>query len=487
MKGIETCFTPRRFPVRMLQFGTGGFLRAFIDEMIDRANEKGLMDCGIALLKSTRSGNLDAYKKQNGLYTVSLRGSVGGKPSVENRVITAVQAAYDSEADYDAYMALADSPEMKFIVSNTTEAGIVFDASEVSDARPPRTYPGKLAQFLFRRYRVFEGDPEKGLIIIPTELIERNGEVLKEAVLSLSEVWKVEEGFAKWLNTSCVFCSTLVDRIVTGAPKDEKEALFEEFGYRDDLLDFAEPFGLLVIESERDISAELPLKEAGCPVLFTADQRPYRERKVRILNGAHTSTVPLAFLCGKAIVREAMQDTLLRSFMERVVLDEIVPTVPLPKEDAEAFAYSVFERFENPFVDHALLSILLNSVSKWKARVLPSFRDRVKADGVLPPFMTFSFAALLAFYSDGTEKDGNWVGCRNGVEYPIMDDSAVIAFFKENSCKPAEELVSLAAARTDFWGEDLSVYPGFVKTAGGFLESIRTRGAEEAARELLLK
>lgn len=485
MKTISEQFSPVKRPVRMVQFGEGNFLRAFVDYMIDAANETGKMDCGVAIIKPIAAGNLEAFRRQNNLYTVSLRGSENGVPTVENRVVTSVQGVYDCYTEYESYIKLAELDTLEFVVSNTTEAGIVLDETDSLEACPPNTYPGKLTQFLWRRYQFFNGDPDKGLIIIPVELIERNGEKLKECVLRLAEIWKLEEGFAAWIKSACVFCSTLVDRIVTGYPKGNAEALWEELGYRDDLVDTAEPFGFWVIESERDISARLPLDKAGQPVLFTDNQRPYRERKVRILNGAHTSTVPAAFLMGKTIVREAMHDPLIRSFMTKVVFDEIVPTVPLPKEEAEAFAKKVFERFENPFVDHALLSITLNSVSKWKARILPSFRDSYRENGKIPALLTFSFAALLAFYSGGELRNGKWMGQHDGEWYEILDDQPVLEFFRENADVSAEELTTLAAARTDFWGEDLSGYPEFAAKAGSHLQMIREQGMEAAMKAVL--
>lgn len=485
MKLIQEQFHSQKHPIKMIQFGEGNFLRAFVDYMIDCANETGQLDCGIAVIKPIPAGNLDVFHRQNNLYTVSLRGNKNGVASVENRVITSIQCVYDCYGDYDAYLKLAELETLEFVVSNTTEAGIVLDESDSLDAYPPNTYPGKLTQFLWHRYQTFQDDLSKGLVILPVELIERNGEKLKECVLRLAEVWALSERFTEWVKASCVFCSTLVDRIVTGYPKKNVEALWEELGYRDDLVDTAEPFGLWVIESERDISARFPLDKAGQPVLFTDDQRPYRERKVRILNGAHTSTVPAAFLAGKNIVREAMQDSLIRTFMERVVFDEIVPTVPLPRNEAETFAKGVFERFENPFVDHALLSITLNSVSKWKARIFPSFRDSYRANKKLPPLLTFSFAALLAFYSSGTSKDGKWMGQRNGEWYQISDDESVLNFFRDNSEKSAMDLVSLAAPRTDFWGEDLTCFPGFTLKAGAYLKKIREQGIKAAMNAVL--
>lgn len=484
MKQITDCFHRKERPVRLIQFGEGAFLRAFVDDMIDRANEKGLMDCGVAVIKP-RPGELDAFKRQDNLYTVSLRGKQNGKASVENRVVTCIQQAIDCYAEYDAFMALAGLDTLQMVVSNTTEAGIVFDETERFEDTPPNTYPGKLTKFLYERYRTFSGAEQKGLFIIPVELIERNGEKLKACVLDFARLWKLGADFERWVENANTFCSTLVDRIVTGYPQKDAEAICAELGYEDVLLDAAEPFALWVIESGRDLSGILPLDKAGLPVLFTGNQRPYRERKVRILNGAHTSSVLAAYLAGKEIVRGAMEDPLIRAFMERAVLDEIVPTVPQLREEAAAFAEQVFERFENPFVDHAILSIALNSVSKWRARVLPSLRDSLAANGCLPQLLTFSLAALLAFYTSQRLENGALIGMREGERYEIHDDLPVLECFAANSGKPSGEFVPAILSRTDFWGEDLTTLPGFTDAVAGYLEDMRQNGMRAALEHVL--
>ena len=290
----------------------------------------------------------------------------------------------------------------------------------------------------------------------------------------LAEIWGLPSGFITWLGDACIFCSTLVDRIVTGYPASEAENLWQKLGYRDELLDVGEPFGLWVIESDRDVSRELPFAEAGLPVIFTNDQKPYRERKVRILNGAHTSSVLAGWLYGKTIVRDMMTDPVTGDFLKQTVREEIAPFVPLDPKEVEAFADSVFERFENPFIDHSLLSISLNSVSKWKTRVLPSFRDYTARYGRLPKRLTFSFAALLAFYtSSDLREDGLHAVRADGTAYTVRDDRAVLTFFAENSVRPAAEFVDAAASRADFWGEDLRRYEGFAESVIKDLTAIR--------------
>ena len=459
------------YPIKVVQFGEGNFLRAFVDYMIDIANENGAFDGDIAIVKPISFGSLDAFKEQDDLYTVVLRGKQNGEVINKSRIITSVAKALDCKDDYDEYMALARIDTLRFVVSNTTEAGIVLDESDSFEGLP-RTYPGKLTKFLFERYTAFSGDKDKGLIILPVELIENNGGKLKECVLSLAKIWDLPDGFISWVNESNVFCSTLVDRIVTGYPRGYADKVCEQLGYEDKLVDIGEPFALWVIESEKDISGELPLDKIGLPVVFTDNQKPYRERKVRVLNGAHTSSVLAGYLYGLDIVRDCMADAVMGKFIRRVVNDEIVPQVNLPIDEVKAFAESVFERFENPFIDHALLSISLNSVSKWKARVLPSFKDYYKNNGKLPRLITFSFAALLGFYSSNDlREDGLYVKRANGDEYTVHDDRAVLEFFAQNAGK--DGFVEKACKNADFWGEDMTQYNGFCSTVAYWYGKIR--------------
>ncbi len=460
-------------PVRVVQFGEGNFLRAFVDYMVDILNEKTDFNGSVAIVKPISHGSLTAFEAQNCLYTVILRGQKGGEVVNTHRLITSVDRAVDGADTWVHLAELAACPTVRFVVSNTTEAGIVLDETDTM-AGVPATYPGKLTKFLWERYQAFGGSPESGVIILPVELIEDNGGKLSACVHRLAEVWDLPDGFTAWLDRHCVFCSTLVDRIVTGYPAAEAEALWEALGYEDKLLDVGEPFGLWVIESTADIRAELPFEAAGLPVVFTTDQRPYRDRKVRILNGAHTSSVLAGWLYGHRIVRDMMKDPVMGKFVREAVTEEIAPLVPLDRADVEAFAAAVFERFENPFIDHELLAISLNSVSKWKARVLPSLRDHYAVHGTLPPRLTFSFAALLAFYTaSDLREDGLYALRADGTPYVIRDDRAVLEFFAENSSLPACDFVDAAASRADFWGEDLRRYEGFTQAVVTHLNAIR--------------
>lgn len=463
-------------PVKVLQFGEGNFLRAFVDYMIDIANEQGKFDGDIVLVKPIEFGSLERFHKQESQYTVQLRGIVDGEPKKVSRIVTSVTDVVDAYGEYEKYAAYAKLDSLRFIVSNTTEAGIVYDDTDRIELNPPKTYPGKLTKFLYERYRHFQGDNGKGLVMLPVELIDDNGIRLKECVQKLAALWKLEEGFTKWLEDACVFTSTLVDRIVTGYPKDEAEALCEEFGYQDDLIVTGEPFALWVIESAKDISSELPLPDAGLPVIFTDNQKPYKQRKVRILNGAHTSFVLASYLCGHDIVLESMQDELILSFMKKTIFEEVIPTLTLPKEELEEFAQAVITRFHNPYVKHSLLAISLNSVSKWRARCMPSFLGYIEQTGKLPEHLTFSLAALLAFYTGSEIRDKALIGHRDGAEYQILDDAAVLEFFAENSGKETEAYVHAVLSQEDFWGQDLSALDGVEKSVAAYLEDIRMLG-----------
>ncbi len=471
-------------PVRVLQFGEGNFLRAFVDYMIDIANEQGKFDGDIVLVKPIEFGSLDRFRAQESQYTVQLRGIADGEAKRINRVITSVTDVVDAYGEYERYAAYAKLDTLRFIVSNTTEAGIVYDDTDRLEMTPPKSYPGKLTKFLYERYRHFDGADDKGLVMLPVELIDDNGIRLKECVLKLAALWGLEDAFAAWLNDACVFTSTLVDRIVTGYPRDEAEELCREFGYQDDLIVTGEPFALWVIESEKDISAEFPLPDAGLPVIFTDNQKPYKQRKVRILNGAHTSFVLASYLCGNDIVLESMNDALILDFIKKTVFDEVIPTLTLPKQELIDFAEAVLMRFNNPYVKHALLSISLNSVSKWRARCMPSFLSYIEKEGRLPKHLTFSLAALLAFYTGSEIRDAALIGRRGDEEYRIMDDAAVLEFFAENSAKDAGEYAGLALANEDFWGQDLTALAGVREAVASYVSDIRALGMRGAMEKI---
>lgn len=463
-------------PIRVLQFGEGNFLRGFVDYMIDIANEKGIFDGDIVLVKPIAPGTLDRFRTQESQYTVSLRGMVNGEPAVINRIITSVTDTVAAHEEYDRYSEYAKLETLRYIVSNTTEAGIVYDENDKLEMTPPVSFPGKLAKLLYERYQYFHGAQDKGLVMLPVELIDDNGRHLKECVLKQAKHWGLEKSFQTWINEACIFCNTLVDRIITGYPGKEAKTLWEEWGYRDELIVTGEPFALWVIESDKEIKEEFPLDQAGLPVIFTEDQKPYKQRKVRILNGAHTSFVPASYLAGNDTVLESMKDELIFHFMYQTVFDEIIPTLTLPEKELTDFADAVIARFHNPYIEHALLSISLNSVSKWRTRCLPSLSGYVKSKGELPEHLTFSLAALLAFYQGKEIREQALIGDRDGEEYHIMDDQAVLDFFMENSSKPSIELTRMFLEKEEYFGEDLTKIAGLPEAVSCYLDEIKENG-----------
>lgn len=471
-------------PIKILQFGEGNFLRAFVDYMIDVANEEKVFDGNIAIIKPIAFGNLEAFHRQEYQYTLSLRGKENGETKIINRVITSIADAVACIDEYERYASYGELDTLRFIVSNTTESGIVFDDTDCFDLKPPITYPGKLTKLLFERYTYFKGDKEKGLIIIPCELIEKNGTTLKQCILQYAKLWNLKEGFKDWINEACIFCNTLVDRIVTGYPKEEAKNIWKELGYQDDLLDTCEIFGLWVIESDKDISKELPLDKANLPVIFTDNQQPFRERKVSILNGAHTSFALASFLAGNDYILESMEDKDIRGFLTTTIFDEIIPTLSLPKEELVSFANSVLVRFENPYIKHALLSISLNSVSKWKTRCLPSFKGYVKRFGKLPVHLSFSIAALMRFYEGDELSKDSLIGHREGQTYNIMDDSYVLEFFAAVTKYSTKEFVQAFLSEEKFFGEDMTKYEGLVDLVCVYLEDIKQYGMRESIRRI---
>ena len=483
----ELCRRKER-PVRVMQYGDGNFLRAFVDYGIDVANEENGFDSNVAIIIPTKphAGNerrKRLFAGQDNYFTVCLRGKKAGKPYKENRVVSCISEVLSCYTEHEAYIALAENPDLELIVSNTTEAGIVYEPSDKLEDKPAEHFPAKLAQFLYHRFRHFEGDMDKGLVMLPAELIDHNGEQLLSCVLKYIELWQLDPSFREWVQEACIFANTMVDRIVPGYPKEEASAITEELGYEDQLLDQAEPFGLWVIGTE-SLKERLPLNSDKLDVVFTDRIEAYKERKVRILNGAHTSMVLGAYLAGLDYVGQAMADEDVRRQLEQSVFGELVPTVHLPREEAEAFARAVFERFENPFVKHALLSISLNSISKWRARVLPSIKDTLAEGGTLPPWLTYSLAALLAFYRTEEKGEGFLIGKRGQETYEIRDDADKLDFIAAHAGERAEAYARAVMEQADWWGEDLTKLPGFFEAVLHNLQRIEAAGARQHIREL---
>jgi tagaturonate reductase len=471
-------------PIKVVQFGEGNFLRAFVDYMIDIANEQGTFEGNIVLIKPIDFGNLDMFHEQNCKYTVSLRGMVDGEAKVLDRQVSSVCDAVDAYKEYEKYMELAEIPSLRFVVSNTTEAGIVYDDTDLFTLNPPKTFPGKLTKFLYHRYETFKGDKEKGLCMLPVELIDDNGIMLKKCVMQLIDLWKLGDDFRNWVEEACVFTSTLVDRIVTGYPRGNEQEEWEKLGYIDHLMVTGEPFALWVIESPKDaaidLNKEFALPAAGLPVIFTDNQKPYKQRKVRILNGAHTSFVLASYLAGNDTVKESMDDPEVFQFMKTTIFDEVIPTLTLPKEELVDFANAVITRFRNPYVKHALLSISLNSVSKWRARCLPSLLGYVENTGELPKHLVFSLAALMAFYTGDEIRGKALIGHRDEQEYEILDDMEVLSFFQAYSGKETGEWTRRFLGSELFFGQDLNQVKGLTDAVVSYLNEIQTNGMRAA-------
>ena len=470
-------------PERVLQFGEGNFLRAFVDYWFDLMNEKAGFCGKVVAAQPIAPGLAPMINEQEGLYTLFLRGMENGRKVSRKRVISSISRCLNPYEDYGALLECAKNPDLRFLVSNTTEAGIVYDPSCGADDTPPSSFPGKLTAFLHERFRL--GLP--GFIILSCELIDHNGDELKKCVHRYVDQWQLGESFRAWVDAENIFCSTLVDRIVPGYPRAEAAQLCGELGYQDNLLDTGEVFGFWVIEGPQSIKKELPFEAAGLPILVVDDVTPYKQRKVRILNGAHTSFIMAAYLSGQNIVRDCMQDETIRGFMNRTIYDEIIPTLDLPRQELEDFAAQVSERFANPYIDHQLLSIALNSTSKWKARCMPSLLEYAKRhDGALAKCLTFSFAAYLCFYRGGQERgDSCLIGRRGADTYEIRDDQWALDFFYEHRTDDDAALAHAVIANERMWGRELAELPGFEAAVAADLSLIREKGMYEAMKAVM--
>ena len=482
-KAGYTGYLLKNAPERVLQFGEGNFLRAFTDYWFDMANEKAGWNGKCVLVQPIAQGLTQLINRQEGLYTLYLRGRQNGEKVDAKRVISSVSRCLNpyEKQDYDAMMDVAAGEALEYIVSNTTEAGIVYDPSCRLEDCPPASFPAKLTQVLLHRWRA--GRP--GVVVLSCELIDNNGKELLRCVNQYIKQWGLKEGFARWVNGDCTFCSTLVDRIVPGRIRDAAEAarLEEENGYRDALIDVGEVFGVWNIEGPECLAEKLPFRAAGlnCPVV--PDVTPYKKRKVRILNGAHTGFVLGAYLAGYDIVRDCMQDDVILGFMNRMLHEEVIPTLPLDRQDLEAFAAAVQDRFNNPFINHELMSITLNSTSKWRARNMPSLLEYAQTAGKLPPCLAMSFAAYIAFYSSDIQAlTEQGLVCRRpkGNEYTVSDDRWVLEFYYSRRGVSDETLVHDVMTNEKMWGQDLTLVPGFEQAAAENLRRIRTEGARAA-------
>jgi len=450
-------------PVRVLQFGEGNFLRAFCDWMVDILNEKANFNGSIQIVQPIKAGMGTLINEQEGLYHLVLNGIQNGKQVRTTRLIRCVAGVQNPYESYDAFLKLAENPDLQFVFSNTTEAGISYAAGDKSLLTLPESFPAKITAFLHRRYQHFKGDERKGLIFLPCELIDKNGAILKELVLRYAREWNLDPSFIAWITNHSTFCNTLVDRIVPGFPKDTIKDILEETQYDDKLVVMAEVFHLWVIEGPDNLKEKFPVHKADLEVKFVKDLAPYRTRKVRILNGAHTALVPVAYLNGQRLVSEAMNDAVSGKFIREAIDEEIIPTLDLSREELRSFADDVIARFQNPFIKHELASIALNSVSKYKVRVLPSVLKYIELKKALPKRLLYSLAALIRFYK------GTW----KNQALPVNDTPEVMAFFGEvwleNDIK---QVATRVLGNTAFWDTDLNKLPGVTEYVAETLEGL---------------
>ena len=477
----ETYSEYKQYPEKVLQFGEGNFLRAFVDWQIDVMNKEAGFNGSVVVVQPIEFGLVDKLNEQDGLYTLYLQGMNEGRAIEEHSVINSISRGINPYTQHEEYLKIAENPELRFVFSNTTEAGIVYDENDKLEDKPQKSFPGKLTALLYNRFKFFNGENSKGLIIIPCELIDRNGDKLKEVILKLAKFWNLEEGFATWINEANTFCSTLVDRIVPGYPRDTIKEITEELGYVDNLVNVGEHFHLFIIEGPKWIENEFPVSKAGLNVKFVEDMTPYRTRKVRILNGSHTSLVPVSYLYGLDTVAESVEHEVMGKFIKDTIYEEIIPTLDLPEEELVYYAKVVLERFMNPYVKHYLMTISLNSMSKYETRDLPSLLEFVKTKGELPKRLVFSLAALIEFYK----------GKRGEESIKLSDDDHVLELYKAawDNCDGSEvalrNLVTTVLAYAKVWKMDLNEVKGLTEAVTHYLINIEKLGIKEAIKEVL--
>lgn len=457
-------------PIKVLQFGEGNFLRAFVDYAFYKLNKELGFDAGIALVQPLPGGMVDLIEKQDGLYTLFLNGIKSKKEIQEIYLIDNVVKCVDPYKHFQDYLDLAILDSLEFVISNTTEAGIEFVDTDVISNQSPQSFPAKLAVFLYRRFSHFKGDLSKGLTIIPCELINFNGDTLKKVLMQYCDLWNLEIEFKNWISEACSFHNTLVDRIVPGYPRNEIDQYNDKLEYHDDILVTAEPFFLWVIEGGEDLKAKLPFHKTNLDVKIVEDMQPYRTRKVRILNGIHTAMVPFSVMYGNKTVQQSMDNDFTGNFIGKLTYEEIVPTLDMDKEDLKNFADEVMDRFRNPFIKHQLSDIALNSIPKFKVRVLPTILEYQKEQGKLPLNLVFGLASTIRFYQ------GTW----QNESLPVKDSPEIVETMNQYwSGNDLEKTVSETLGNLEFWDQDLNKIEGLKNAITVAISEIDKNGIEK--------
>lgn len=466
--------------IKVLQFGEGNFLRAFVDWIIQEMNDKKVFDGGVCVVQPMPFGRVADLAEQDGLYTLYLQGLQDGKVVKQHQIIDCLEDFINPFTEYDRYLEYAKSEDLEFIISNTTEAGIAFDPTDTDLTVTPKSFPGKLLALLKARYEHFNGDYNRGLEIIPCELIDYNGDALKNVLIQLANHLNMDAKFVAWLEGANRFYNTLVDRIVPGYPRGEDKKLWEELGYEDTSMVVGEIFHLWVIDGPKGLEAKLPAPKAGLNVLYVDSIKPYKERKVKILNGSHTCLVPVSYLCGIDTVRETIEDEQLNKFVHEFIFNEVVPTINIPAEQMIAYSNSVLERYANPFVRHELMSIALNSITKYKTRILPTVLQQINDLKKFPDHALFSLAALIAFYR----------GKRGEQNIALQDNPEFLELFHnlwedfDGSLARCEEIAKTVLGMKEHWEVDLNELPGVTTFVAESLYEIMNKPMREALKKI---
>ena len=465
------------YPERIIQFGEGNFLRAFVDWIIFNMNQKADFNSSVVVVQPIEQGMVDMLNAQDGLYHLNLQGIDKGNEVDTIEMVDVISRGLNPYTQNDEFMKLAENPEMRFVISNTTEAGIAFDpACKLEDA-PASSYPGKLTQLLYHRFQTFNGAADKGLIIFPCELIFHNGRELKKCINQYIELWNLGADFQAWFDNACGVYSTLVDRIVPGYPRDTIHEILEKIQVEDKLVVKAEIFHLWVIEAPESVAAEFPADKAGLNVLFVPSEAPYHDRKVTLLNGPHTVLSPVGYLSGLNTVKECVEHEVIGQYVDKVMFGELLETLDLPKAELEQFANDVLDRFRNPFVKHFVTSIMLNSFPKFKTRDLPGLKIYLDRKGELPKGLVLGLAGIVTYYKGG--KRGEDVITPN-------DDTAIIALLQELWATGDVAKVAQGVLGAEMiWGEDLNQIAGLTEALTANLASIQEKGMMETVKTIL--